>query len=336
MTTSYDALLVLSFGGPEKMQDVIPFLENVTRGKKIPRHRLREVAQHYELFDGVSPINAQNRALITALETELAEHGPHLPIYFGNRNWHPLLTDTMRQMADDGVHRALVFVTSAFGSYSSCRQYLENIQSAQHQIDPGAPRFDKLRLFFNHPGFIEPMADNLTDALEQIPAQRRDAAAIIFTAHSIPSAMSATCPYQQQVTESCRLVAEKLAINDWTLVYQSRSGPPSQAWLEPDICDYLNSLHQSRSSRDVVIVPIGFLCDHIEVLYDLDTEAAQLCDELGVNMVRAATVATHRRFVTMIRQLIAERTKPTASRAALGQLQPAPDTCPPDCCPPAN
>ncbi len=334
MTTSHDALLVLSFGGPENMQDVIPFLENVTRGKHIPRQRLLEVARHYELFDGVSPINAQNRALINALKTELDEHGPCLPIYFGNRNWHPLLADTMRQMADDGIQRALVFVTSPFGSYPSCRQYIENIQTAQHHIGDDAPRFDKLRLFFNHPGFIEPMADRLTEALEKIPVQRRSTTAIIFTAHSIPSAMAAACPYQQQLTESCQLISEKLAITDWGLVYQSRSGMPSQAWLEPDICDYLKGL--SGPIRDAIIVPVGFLCDHIEVLYDLDTEAAQLCNKLGINMVRCATVGTHPRFVTMIRQLIAERTELTATRLALGSLRLAPDICSPDCCPPTH
>ena len=334
MTTSHDALLVLSFGGPEKMQDVIPFLENVTRGKHISRQRLLEVSRHYELFDGVSPINAQNRALINAVKTELDKHGPFLPIYFGNRNWHPLLADTMRQMADDGIQRALVFVTSPFGSYPSCRQYIQNIQTAQHHIGDNTPQFDKLRLFFNHPGFIEPMADRLTEALEKIPVQRRSTTTIIFTAHSIPSAMAATCPYQQQLTESCQLISEKLAITDWELVYQSRSGMPSQAWLEPDICDYLKGL--SGPIRDAIIVPVGFLCDHIEVLYDLDTEAAQLCNKLGINMVRCATVGTHPRFVTMIRQLIAERTELTATRLALGSLRPAPDICSPNCCPPTH
>ncbi len=289
MPTSYDALLVVSFGGPDKPDDVLPFLENVLRGRNVPRERMLEVAEHYYQFGGRSPINDQNRALIAALEKELAEHGPHLPIYWGNRNWHPLLPDTLRQMAADGVRRALAFVTSAYSSYSSCRQYRENIAAAQADVGPSAPQIDKLRAFFNHPGFIEPMIENAIAALEQIPAERRASAQLIFTAHSIPTAMAANCRYEEQLREACRLVAESLSNSlslweragvrvPWTLVYQSRSGPPQQPWLEPDIGRYIELRHKQAPIQDVVIVPIGFVSDHMEVVYDLDTEVRQQCD----------------------------------------------------------
>src|SRR5215213_4629818 len=235
MSQPYDALLIVSFGGPDGPDDVLPFLENVLRGRNVPRERMLEVAEHYYEFGGRSPINDQNRALIAALEKELATHGPHLPIYWGNRNWRPLLTDTLRQMSADGVRRALGFVTSAFSSYSSCRQYQENIAAAQAEVGPAAPQIDKLRAFFNHPGFIEPMIENSRAALEKIPADRTDSAELIFTAHSIPQAMATNCRYEEQLREASRLVAEGAGRNTWTLTYQSRSGPPQQPWLEPDV-----------------------------------------------------------------------------------------------------
>ncbi len=332
MSCQYDALLLVSFGGPERPDDVIPFLENVTRGKPVAGQRLLEVAKHYEAFGGESPINAQNRALLVALVAELNAQGPQLAVYWGNRNWHPMLADTLGQMADDGVTRAIALVTSAFGSYSSCRQYLEDIERARAEVGPNAPPVDKLRLFYNHPGFVEAMSDRLAVALQQIPDQRRPAARIVYTAHSLPLEMAEKCDYQQQLREACRLVSERLGRTDWELVYQSRSGRPSQPWLEPDVCDYLAQLGQSGKISDVVIVPIGFLAEHMEVIWDLDVEARAVCEKVGLNMVRAPVVGCHPRFVTMVRELIQERIEENPSRLALGRFGPSPDICPADCC----
>lgn len=331
MNQPYDAILIVSFGGPEGPDDVMPFLENVLRGKNVPRARMLEVAEHYQHFGGVSPINEQCRTLIAALRAELAEHGPELPIYWGNRNWQPMLADTITRMRGDGVQRALAFMTSAFSSYSGCRQYREDIARARTEVGEGAPEVDKLRVFFNHPGYIDPMRERVQAALDRIPADRRVATRIVFTAHSIPAAMASGCAYEAQLRESCRLVAECFPEQPWELVFQSRSGPPSQLWLEPDVCDYLRELHADKQVTDIVIAPIGFISDHLEVLFDLDTEAAALCAELGVNMVRAATVGTHPRFVGMIRELIEERIRGT-EKLCLGELGPNHDVCPPDCC----
>ena len=331
MSQSYDALLVISFGGPEGPDDVMPFLANVLRGRNVPEARMREVAHHYELFGGVSPINEQNRRLITALERELEARGPHLPVYWGNRNWHPMLADTLRRMRDDGVRNALAFVTSAYSSYSGCRQYREDVERAREAVGPGAPRVEKLRAFFNHPGFVGPNVENLRGALAQIPEPRRAAAHVAFTAHSIPSAMAAGCDYERQLLETCRLVAEGAGADRWRLVFQSRSGPPTQAWLEPDICDHLREL-KGAGARDVVVAPVGFISDHMEVLYDLDTEAHALAGELGLDMLRAATAGTHPDFVGMIRELVLERVGGGTPRRALGTLPPSHDACPADCC----
>ena len=328
---AYDAVLVVSFGGPEGMDEVMPFLENVLRGRNVPAARMREVAHHYEMFGGVSPINAQNRALISALESELEANGPRLPVYWGNRNWHPLLADTLRQMADDGRRRALAFVTSAYSSYSGCRQYRENIARAQEEVGLRAPQVDKLRVFYNHPGFIEPNIEYARAALAQIPPERRAQARLVFTAHSIPLSMAMNCDYVAQLQETCRLVAEGVGHERWQLVYQSRSGPPTQAWLEPDICDHLRALKEA-GVRDAIISPIGFISDHMEVLYDLDTEARQFAAELGLHLIRAATVGTHPLFLKMIRELILERVNPTIERRALGRRGARQDFCPPDCC----
>ena len=306
---AFDAVLVLSFGGPEKTGDVIPFLENVLRGRNVPRERMLAVAEHYYHFGGKSPINDQARALIAGLRQELDSHGPQLPIYWGNRNWHPMLADTLRQMKADGVRRALAFVTSIFSSYSGCRQYLEDIQRARAEVD-GAPEIRKLRSFYNHPLFIEAQADRVREAAGDRPAK------MIFTAHSIPMSMAETSDYQKQLQESCRLVAESLGPSDWSLAYQSRSGPPSQPWLEPDIADVLRGLERGNG---VVVVPIGFVSDHIEVIYDLDIEAQAVARERGVNMLRAGTVGVHPKFLRMIRELIVD----PRSHAA----------CPDDCCP---
>ena len=309
----------------------MPFLSNVLRGRNVPESRMREVAHHYELFGGVSPINGQNRRLINALERELETAGPRLPVYWGNRNWHPLLADTLRQMRDDGVRSALAFVTSAYGSYSGCRQYREDIERAREAVGDGAPRVEKLRAFYNHPGFVGPNVENLRAALEQIPSERRAAARVAFTAHSIPAAMAAGCDYERQLLETCRLTASGAGVEHWRLVFQSRSGPPTQAWLEPDICDHLRAL-KDEGVTDVVVAPVGFISDHMEVLYDLDTEARQVSEELGLNMIRAATVGTNPQFVSMIRELINERLDPTLPRRALGTFGTSHDVCPADCC----
>jgi ferrochelatase len=332
MSMKYDALLVVSFGGPEGPDEVLPFLENVLRGRNVPRERMLAVAEHYQHFGGVSPINAQNRALIAALEKEFAAAGIELPIYFGNRNWHPLLADTLRQMQADGVRRALAFFTSAFSSYSGCRQYLENIAAAQAEVGEGAPQIDKLRVFFNHPGFIEPKVERTREALLKIEPPRTPEAHLLFTAHSIPLAMAKNCQYEAQFREASRLVAEGVGHANWRLVYQSRSGPPSQPWLEPDVGDALSEIASANGSRDVVLVPIGFISDHMEVLYDLDEEAKHKADKLGLNLVRAGTVGTHSRFVRMIRELVEERLSDSAERLALGSLGPSHDVCAADCC----
>jgi len=326
---NYDAVLILSFGGPEKPDDVIPFLENVLRGRNVPRERMLEVAEHYYHFGGKSPINDQNRALIEGLETELAREGRRLPIYWGNRNWHPYLADTLRRMRTDGVRRALAFVTSVFSSYSGCRQYLEDIARARVEVGEGTPEIDKLRSFYNHPLFIEAEADRVRAALDQLPADNRSDARVIFTAHSVPAAMAESSDYQKQLNESCRLVAESLGLDDWELVYQSRSGPPGQPWLEPDIGDVLRGL---EPGAPVVIVPIGFISDHMEVLYDLDTEARAIAEGRGLTMVRAATVGVHPKFLSMIRELILEKMDLCEPRA-IGRYGPNTDVCRADCCP---
>jgi len=336
----YDALLIVSFGGPEGMDEVMPFLENVLRGRNVPRERLLDVAKHYELFDGISPINRHNRDLIAALKDELAARGPAMPIYWGNRNWHPMLADTVRQMAGDGIQHAMALVTSAYNSYSSCRQYLEDIERAREAVGASAPPIDKLRAFYNHPGFIEANIENVRRAFAQIPGQRQAVAHIVFTAHSIPVTMAENCEYEAQLNEAAQLVADGVFAttrvtpereNHYKLVFQSRSGPPSQPWLGPDVCDYLKELHE-RGVTDVVIAPIGFVSDHMEVLYDLDTEARVLCEELGMNMVRAATAGTHPSFIRMVRELIMERIDPSTTPRFLGTRGLTHDVCPPGSC----
>lgn len=328
----YQALLIVSFGGPEQHDDVMPFLENVLRGRNVPQENMLEVAEHYYHFGGVSPINGQIRTMITALKKEFDECNVVLPIYWGNRNWHPLLADTIGRMADDGIKRALTFVTSAFSCYSGCRQYRENVMAACDVVGPGAPQFGKLRVFFNHPGFVEAMADRVRVALAELPSEQRESAQIVYTAHSIPLAMASGAEYERQLLEASRLVDEQIGDNPSKLVYQSRSGPPTQPWLEPDICDYLRELHTHGQSH-VVVTPIGFLSDHMEVLFDLDVEAKQLCEQLGITMVRAGTAGTHPAFIRMIRQLITERMDDSVERLAFGQLGPSHDVCPEDCCP---
>jgi ferrochelatase len=328
--SDYDAILVLSFGGPEAPDEVMPFLEHVTAGRNVPRERLEEVAGHYLHFGGVSPINAQNRALIAALRDELDRHGIGLPIYFGNRNSNPFVTDTLRQMRADGVRRGLVFVTSAFSSWSGCRQYREDVIRALAAIDD-AIAFDKIRVYYNHPGFIGPMADNVRAALARFPADRRDGVEVVFTAHSIPLTMAQGSAYEVQLTEACRLVAEAVGTPRYRLAYQSRSGSPRIPWLDPDIVDALDELH-ATGQDDVIVVPIGFISDHMEVLFDLDEEALEHAQATGMHMERAGTVGTDPRFVGMIRELIVERMTDHPIRAALGGRGPNHDSCPLDCC----
>jgi protoporphyrin/coproporphyrin ferrochelatase len=328
--SQYDAILFVSFGGPDKADDVMPFLENVLRGRNVPKERMIEVAEHYHHFGGKSPINEQNIALITAIRQELSTLGPQIPVYWGNRNWHPLLTDTIREMKDAGVRRALAFVTSGFSCYSGCRQYRENIQNAREAIGQDAPEIDKIRVFFNHPGFVNPMARNVRDALDLLGNETRGP--VLFTAHSIPLSMADSSDYCKQLQEASRLVAQQANISDWKLVYQSRSGPPTQPWLEPDVCDAIRNLHK-RGEKSVVIAPIGFISDHMEVLFDLDTEAADLCKSLDMKMARAKTAGTDPEFVRMIRDLIAERAFSLPEKTAIGCMPANHDVCPLDCCP---
>jgi ferrochelatase len=339
MPYAADALLLLSFGGPEGPDDVMPFLRNVTRGRGIPDERLAEVAEHYQHFHGVSPINEQNRDLIAALEVEFRERGIDLPIYWGNRNWKPYVADAVRQMRDDGVQRALVFATSATASYSSCRQYREDLAQAQRVSGEGAPELVKLRHFFDHPGFVEAAATGVRAALDELPAEHRDTARLIFTAHSVPVSMNEQSGprrnglYEAQQRETARLVAESIrgAGAEFDLVWQSRSGPPQIPWLEPDINDHLRDL-AGQGVRAVVVAPTGFVSDHIEVRWDLDTEARDTAAELGLAYARAQTAGTHPAFVSAVRELVQERTD-DAEPKFLGKLGLGGVDCPFDCCP---
>jgi protoporphyrin/coproporphyrin ferrochelatase len=332
MSQPYDALLLMSFGGPESRDEVMPFLENVLRGRNIPHRRVLEVAEHYYEFGGASPINECNRKLIAALEAELGKRGPRLPIYWGNRNWHPFINDTVRRMAEDGVRRALAFVTSAYSSYSGCRQYREDIQKARSSVGSRAPRVDKIRVFYNHPGFIEANVDHVRQAFDRIAEAERGSAPLVFSAHSIPVSMAETCDYEAQLGEACRLVAAGLGRAQWHLAYQSRSGPPQRPWLEPDVGDLVERLRE-QGNTSIVVSPIGFISDHMEVIYDLDRELKERCDAIGVAMVRAATPGTHSEFVAMIRELILERMNQSPIRRYLGDHGASHDFCPVDCCP---
>lgn len=324
---SYDAILIVSFGGPEAPEDVVPFLENVTRGRGIPRERLEQVGAHYHLFGGRSPINDQCRALIAALEPALMEASIDLPVYWGNRNWTPMLTDTVQQMADDGIEHALAFVTSATSSYSGCRQYREDIERAQADVGPAAPTIDKIRQYYDHPMFIEPMVDNTAKALRCTG----DDARLVFTAHSIPLSMASTSDYESQLREAARLIASGVGHETFDLVWQSRSGPPHVPWLEPDVNDHIESL-AAACTTSIVLVPIGFISDHMEVIFDLDTEAVATAARVGCDLSRASTVGTDPRFVAGIVELIEERRSGVPKRS-MGSLAIRPDFCAPGCCP---
>ncbi|WP_299539943.1 ferrochelatase [uncultured Streptomyces sp.] len=350
----YDALLLLSFGGPEGPDDVVPFLRNVTRGRGIPEERLKEVGQHYFLFGGVSPINAQNRDLLGTLRADFAEHGLDVPVYWGNRNWAPYLTDTLREMVRDGHRRIAVLATSAYASYSGCRQYRENLAQSLAELEAEGlpvPRVDKLRHYFNHPGFVRPMVDGVLASLAELPEDVRGRAHLAFTTHSIPvTAADASGPaedhggggaYVAEHLDVARVVVDAVreqtgVDHPWQLVYQSRSGAPHIPWLEPDICDHLETLHGDGVPA-VVMVPIGFVSDHMEVLYDLDTEATAKAAELGLPVRRSATVGADPRFAAAVRDLFLERTAAengrSVERCALGLLGPSHDVCPVGCCP---
>jgi ferrochelatase len=345
----YDALMVVSFGGPEKPEDVVPFLENVTRGRGIPRERLAEVGQHYSLFGGRSPINDLNRDLIARVEADLAGAGIDLPVYWGNRNWDPFLADAVQRMKDDGVRRAACFVTSAYSSWSSCRQYRENLYDAVSAVE-GAPTLDKLRHYFNHPGFVEPVVDAVLAALAALSDDVRPHAQLVFVTHSIPVAMAETSgppgsglrpAYVAQHLDAvaavtARILEETGVAHPHELVYCSRSGPPQLPWLEPDVNDHLETLAQDGVLA-VVLVPVGFVSDHMEVVYDLDTEALATAERLGLPARRAATAGADGRFVAMVRDLLLERAAVERGeevvRASVGALGPMWDRCPPGCCP---
>jgi protoporphyrin/coproporphyrin ferrochelatase len=346
--TDYDAFVLVSFGGPEGPADVMPFLENVTRGRGVPRERLAEVAHHYDRFGGVSPINRQCRELLAAIGKDFAGAGLDLPLYWGNRNWDPYLADTVAAMAADGVRHAIAFVTSAYGSYSSCRQYLDDIEAARAKVGPAAPRIDKIRHFFNHPGFIGPFTEATLAAIASLPPAAQAGAPLVFTAHSVPEPMAAASGpagglYPAQLTEAARLVAAGAAAasgqeRPWRLVYQSRSGPPSVPWLGPDVADHLADL-AAAGAPGAVLVPVGFVSDHVEVLYDLDVAAAETAQRLGLPLARAATPGTHPDFVSMITELLCERAGEAGPgpgdrppRRALGTLGPGTDACPGTCC----
>jgi ferrochelatase len=324
----YDAILFVSFGGPEAKEDVLPFLENVTEGKSVPPQRLVEVQAQYDLFGGVSPINQQNRELIAALDEELQQHGLNFPIYFGNRNWKPFLQDAIEQLVADGHRKVLAFVTSAFGSYSGCRQYQEDIQIAVDNAHAKNLAIDKIRLFWNHPRFFEAVADQLQKTLQKVAPEKEPSTRVIYTAHSIPASWSTGSPYLSQLQSFSKEISELVAPGfSWDLVFQSRSGPPSTPWLGPDILDYLNQL-DPKVVDTIVVTPIGFISDHMEVQFDLDTQAAKCAYELGIQMFRTPTVGTHQSFVAMIRELVEEASEEAESAIAFGE----PWKCSPDCC----
>jgi ferrochelatase len=359
-TAPYDALLVVSFGGPERPEDVVPFLENVTRGRGIPRERLEEVGEHYFLFGGRSPINDLNRAFIAAVEEDLDGAGVDLPVFWGNRNWDPTIADALRRMRDAGVERALCFFTSAYSSYSGCRQYRENLADAVAEVGEGVPRLDRVRHYFNHPGFVEPMVDATLAALAELPARHRNDSRILYVTHSIPLAMNDASgrggtPAQVGTDGGGAYVAQHLSVAaeitervrqqtghrfGSELVYCSRSGSPHVPWLEPDVGDRIAELAKEGVPA-VAVVPIGFVSDHMEVVYDLDTEAKAVADEAGVAFARAATAGVDPRFVTMVRDLVLERAaaerargagRPGPDRPAVGALEPSWDVCPAGCC----
>ncbi len=333
VTEQSTALLLLSFGGPEGPDDVMPFLRNVVKGRNVPDERLVEVATQYDQFGGVSPINAQNRELKAAIAADLAANGVDVPVYWGNRNWAPYLDETVQEMVNDGITKAFVFVTSAFSSYSGCRQYRENLIAASEAVGGTDIELQKLRLFYNHPGFCEPAADQLRLAVDVHRKAHDREPRVVFTAHSIPLSMAATSEYETQLREAASIISGLAGTSDdWDLVFQSRSGPPQVPWLEPDIVAHLNNLHD-RSTDDVVVVPLGFVSDHMEVMFDLDTQAQAAAEAVSMRMTRAGTVGSDPRFVTMVRELLEEQIS-EKPKLFLGDSGPWPDICPEGHCVP--
>jgi ferrochelatase len=327
----YDAVLIVSFGGPEGPDDVMPFLDNVFRGLRVTEETKQRIAARYQDFGGISPINGHTREFIAALQALLDAEGPTLPIYWGNRNWHPMLGDTLQQMARDGVKRAAAYVTSTFSSYSGCRKYREDLFEAVQGVE-GAPDIDKLRVGFNHPGFIAAVTDRLDEAREKLPASARDAARLLFTAHSLPESMAANSPYVDQLEDSCAESAAAAGFADWRLVFQSNNARyGGEPWLGPDISDALEE-EAANGVEHAIVMPIGFVCDHMEVVLDLDVDAAKRAEAAGINMIRAGTVGAHADYVAMVRDLIVERMADSTDRKTVGKLEPKHDFCPADCC----
>jgi ferrochelatase len=327
---NYDAVLVVSFGGPEGPADVMPFLDNVFRGLRVTDETKQKIAARYHDFGGVSPINAHTRQFIEALKALLDSEGPALPVYWGNRNWHPMLGDTIQQMARDGVQRAAAYVTSTFSSYSGCRKYREDLFEAVDGVE-NAPQIDKLRVGFNHPGFITAVAERIAESRGKLPANNNEVG-LIFTAHSLPESMAATSPYVEQLKDSAATAARLAGCDDWRLVYQSNNARyGGEPWLGPDIADALEQ-EAKAGRKDVIVVPIGFVCDHMEVVLDLDVDAAKRAEAAGINMIRAGTVGSHPAYVGMVRDLIVERMSGSGERSTVGALPPKHDFCPSDCC----
>ena len=321
---TYDAFLLLSFGGPETHDEVMPFLRRVSAGRGIPDERLQAVAEHYYAAGGASPLNARCRELLSALGQ--GTPALSLPLYWGNRNWHPLLEDTLAQMRDDGARRALAFVTSAYGGYSSCSQYLDEIAAARSKVGAGAPQVDKLRLFYNHPAWVAAWAKSASKALASLDTSD---ATVLFSAHSIPLAAARTSPYEHHMNETARLVAEAAGVWRWQLVWQSRSGRPGQPWLGPDVCEVI----EAERPPAVAVVPIGFVLENMEVVHDLDVDAARAAGKVGTRFVRADCVSGYPEFAGMVKDLVHERLDPTAPRPALGEDGPWADNCPAGHCP---
>ena len=326
----FDSLLLLSFGGPENSDDVMPFLRNVTAGRGVPDERLAVVAEQYELFGGKSPINELNQQLLCALNEELASRGHEMATFWGNRNWHPFVTDTIVDLKSLGHTSTVCLVTSAFSSYSGCRQYHEDLDRARNEV-PGAPNIERVRVYWDHPDFLGTAAELL--------AESRDAAGlssetpVLHSAHSLPLSMAANCDYQQQLNEAAAIVNELAGMRGpYEVVFQSRSGPPSVPWLTPDIDQRIHELAE-QGTQELLVHPLGFVADHMEVLFDLDTQSAAAAKEAGVKMVRTPTVGTHPRFVSMLVDLVEEAAGLRADRPSLSKSGPRPDKCNSQCCP---
>ena len=326
----FDSLLLLSFGGPENSDDVMPFLRNVTAGRGVPDERLAVVAEQYELFGGKSPINELNQQLLSALDEELVSRGHEMATFWGNRNWHPFVTDTIADLKSLGHTSTVCLVTSAFSSYSGCRQYHEDLDRARNEV-PGAPNIERVRVYWDHPDFLGTAAELL--------AESRDAAGlssetpVLHSAHSLPLSMAANCDYQQQLNEAAAIVNELAGMRGpYEVVFQSRSGPPSVPWLTPDIDQRIHELAE-QGTQELLVHPLGFVADHMEVLFDLDTQSAAAANEAGVKMVRTPTVGTHPRFVSMLVDLVEEAAGLRADRPSLSKSGPRPDKCNSQCCP---